>query len=381
MATDPTSDDDSDDVSIDGQERGVAVQVRNLSKRFGEVVALDDVSFDIRDGEFFTLLGPSGSGKSTLLRIVAGLEPASSGEVRIDGSDMARVPPEKRPTNMVFQHLALFPHKNVYENLEFGLKMQGVGSAKRRERADEMLGVIELEGAGEKHVDELSGGEQQRIALGRALLANPKILLLDEPLASLDRNLKEEMQLELRRIHEELGSTFLYVTHDQDVALTASDRVAVIDDGTIVQIGTPHELYETPATAFVADFIGDTNLFTGRVVGGDGDRSTIETDAGLRIVVRAEDGESLADGSSVRISLRPEEVEIGERAADPENWFEGTINERVYRGDRTRYEVAVGDTVLLVQRTRRKEDTESLDAGDEVAVGWNASDGYLVEVG
>lgn len=358
----------------------VAVRISDLSKYFGDLRALEDVSFEIREGEFFTILGPSGSGKSTLLRIVAGLEAATSGTVTIGDRDMARVPPERRPTNMVFQHLALFPHKNVYDNLEFGLKMQGIEAAKRRQRADEMLAVLGLEDAGEKHVDELSGGEQQRIALGRSLLANPNILLLDEPLSSLDRNLRDEMQLELRRIHEELGSTFLYVTHDQSVALTASDRVAVIDQGRIVQIGTPQELYEQPANAFVADFIGDTNLLDGEVMDRDGERLTIETDDGLEVVVDAADADDAGDARRVWLSLRPEDVEIGERATDHENCYAGEIDERVYRGDRTRYEVAVGETVLLVQRTRRKGDTERFEAGDAVDVGWNPADGYLVEV-
>lgn len=354
----------------------IAVQVRNLTKRYGELEAVKDVSFDIREGEFFTILGPSGSGKSTLLRMLAGLEEATEGTVTINGRDMAKVPPEKRPTNMIFQHLALFPHKNVYQNLEFGLKMQGVDASDRRARADDMLEVLGLAGYGDNAIDELSGGEQQRIALGRSLLTNPEILLLDEPLSSLDRKLKEEMQLELRRIHDELESTFLYVTHDQDVALTAADRVAVINDGDLVQVGTPTELYETPANRFVAEFIGDTNFFVGEVVATDGDRVSIETEEGLRMTVTS--GREIGEGSGVQLSIRPEELLIGEEATGLANVYEGTVTERIYRGDRTRYVVAVDDRELLIQRSRRKDDRE-FDTGDAVSVGLEATGGYLIE--
>jgi spermidine/putrescine transport system ATP-binding protein len=354
-----------------------AVRIRNVTKEFDDVTAVDDVSFDIREREFFTLLGPSGSGKSTLLQILAGLLDATSGEVTINGRDMARVPPEKRPTNMIFQQLALFPHKSVYENLEFGLKMQGVSKDERRNRADEMLDILGLAGQGDKGVDELSGGEQQRVALGRSLLANPEILMLDEPLSSLDRKLKEEMQLELRRIHSELESTFLYVTHDQDVALTASDRIAVIDDGELVQVGTPRELYEEPASQFVAEFIGDTNYFAGQVVAVGDDGLTIETTEGLRFTAPEHSGS--ATGSRFELSLRPETVAMGEEASGLDNRFEGTIVERIYRGDRTRYVVAVEEIELLIQRPRRTSE-EVFSTDESVVIGWDKAAGYPVEV-
>lgn len=353
----------------------VAVRIDNLTKRYGDLVAVDGVAFDILEGEFFTILGPSGSGKSTLLRMLAGLEDATEGTVMINGRDMAGVPPEKRPTNMIFQHLALFPHKNVYENLEFGLKMQGVGSGKRRERADEMLEILGLEYFGDNAIEELSGGEQQRIALGRSLLTDPEILLLDEPLSSLDRKLKEEMQLELRRIHDEIESTFLYVTHDQDVALTASDRVAVINNGELIQVGTPQELYETPVSRFVAEFIGDTNFFVCEVTSSDGNRHTMETADGLRMTVVA-DGE-FHTGDRGQLSLRPEELSMGEDTEGLGNVYNGLVEERVYRGDRTRYVVAVDEIELLVQRSRQKEERE-FDIGDAVRVGWNEGAGYLI---
>ena len=354
----------------------VAVRIKDLTKRYGDLVAVDGVSFDIREREFFTILGPSGSGKSTLLRMLAGLEDATEGTVVINGRDMAGVPPEKRPTNMIFQHLALFPHKNVYENLEFGLKMQGVGHDRRRERADEMLDILGLGDYGDNDIDELSGGEQQRIALGRSLLTNPEILLLDEPLSSLDRKLKEEMQLELRRIHDELESTFLYVTHDQDVALTASDRVAVINDGELIQVGTPQELYETPVSRFVAEFIGDTNFFVCAVTGADENRLTMETADGLQMSVVA--GGDLDVDDQAQLSLRPEELSMGEAAQDLGNVYDGVVKERVYRGDRTRYVVAVNGVELLVQRGRRKGEQE-FNIGDAVRVGWNEGAGYVIE--
>lgn len=353
----------------------VAIRVEDLTKRFGDLVAIKDISFDIYDHEFFTILGPSGSGKSTLLRTIAGLEDATTGTILIKNQDMTGVPPEQRPTNMIFQHLALFPHKNVYENLEFGLKMQGVDKAVRRDRADEMLDLLGLSGYGENAIDELSGGEQQRIALGRSLLTNPEILLLDEPLSSLDRKLKEEMQLELRRIHEELDSTFLYVTHDQDVALTASDRVAVVNEGELVQVGTPADLYETPANRFVAEFIGDTNFLTGDLIDRDEDHVTIETSNGLEIVIKIDSQASVDE--FVELSLRPEAIAIGSAVTAPQNTYQGTVLERVYRGDRTRYVVDVDGHELLVQRSRRESD-ESINIDDTVTVGWPADAGYVL---
>lgn len=352
-----------------------AVEIRNVTKEFDGLTAVQDVTFDIREGEFFTILGPSGSGKSTLLRILAGLLDATAGDVYINEQNMGRVPPEKRPTNMIFQHLALFPHKNVYQNLSFGLKMQGVGKSERRARADDMLAVLGLDGYGEKDITELSGGEQQRIALGRSLLANPEILLLDEPLSSLDRRLKEEMQLELRRIHTELESTFLYVTHDQDVALTASDRIAVINEGELVQVGTPQELYEEPASRFVAEFIGETNVFAGEVVSDEHGAPAVETTDGLRLLI---DNTEVKPGTDVELSLRPEEIVIGEDAADLHNVFEGTVTERVYRGDRTRYVVVVNGVDLLVQRSGRTHD-RGFDTNDRVTVGWEKTAGYPIE--
>ena len=351
----------------------VAVAVDNLRKEFGELTAVDGVSFTIRDGEFFTLVGPSGCGKTTLLRMLAGLEDETAGSISIDGSDMTAVPPEKRPTSMVFQDLALFPFRNVFENLTFGLKMQGESRDVRRERAEEMLNVLDLQGYADSEIEELSGGEQQRIALGRSLLTEPDLLLLDEPLSSLDVKLRKEMQLELRRIHEDLESTFFYVTHDQEVALTASDRIGVMNDGRLVQVGTPREVYEEPATPFVAEFIGDTNLFEGVIDGANG--TSVETDSGLEIV--AADRDDLPDSGKVFVSVRPERIIVSESSVDADNSFEGTVADRIYQGDDITYEVTVGDVRLQAEQPVADND-ELLKRGETVSIRFDRESAYVI---
>jgi len=349
-----------------------AIEIDNLRKEYDTVKAVKDVSFSVRQGEFFTLVGPSGSGKTTLLRLLAGLEAETSGTVHIDGQDMTNVPPEQRPTNMVFQDLALFPFKNVYENLSFGLKMDGVGKKKRRERADEMLKILDLEGYGEKKVGELSGGEQQRVALGRSLLTEPDVLLLDEPLSSLDVKLRKEMQLELRRIHEDLESTFFYVTHDQEVALTASDRIGIMNEGEIIQIGTPQEVYEEPANSFVAQFIGDTNLWNGILV--DGDSDAVETDSGLRLSVA--DSKDQLSGDRVSVSVRPERINIAESLTN-DNVLEATVKEQIYKGDDIIYEVDTEGGEVMVQQSA-KESTDLYERGDSVTIGFDGESIHLI---
>lgn len=349
-----------------------AIEIEDLRKEYDSIVAVRDVSFSVRQGEFFTLVGPSGSGKTTLLRLLAGLEEKTSGTVHIDGRNMADVPPEQRPTNMVFQDLALFPFKNVYENLSFGLKMDGVGKEERRARADEMLTTLDLEGYGDKKVKELSGGEQQRIALGRSLLTEPDVLLLDEPLSSLDVKLRKEMQLELRRIHQDLESTFFYVTHDQEVALTASDRIGVMNEGELIQIGTPQEVYEEPATSFVAQFIGDTNLWTGTVT--DENSGMVETNSGLRFSVV--ENENRPAGTPVSISVRPEQINIAQSLSD-DNVLEATVKDQIYQGDDIIYEVdAEGGEVMI--RQSAKESTNLYEPGDSVDIGFDRKSVHLI---
>lgn len=352
-----------------------AIEISSLRKEYDTVEAVKDVSFSVHQGEFFTLVGPSGSGKTTLLRLLSGLEAETSGTVHIDGRDMSGVPPEQRPTNMVFQDLALFPFKNVYDNLSFGLKMEGVGGQKRRERADEMLNTLDLEGYGEKKVGELSGGEQQRIALGRSLLTEPDVLLLDEPLSSLDVKLRKEMQLELRRIHEDLESTFFYVTHDQEVALTASDRIGIMNEGEIVQIGTPQEVYERPATSFVAQFIGDTNLWDGTVA--TGESGVVETDSGLRLSVP--DEKNQLSGPRVSVSVRPERIDIAE-SVDDDNVLEATVKEQIYQGDDIVYGVETEGGEVMVRQSA-KESTDLYGRGESVTIGFDRGSIHLIPEG
>jgi len=346
-----------------------ALDAEELRKEFDDLTAVDGVSFSIEQGEFFTLVGPSGCGKTTLLRMLSGLEEPTSGTVRIDGADTTRLPAERRPTSMVFQDLALFPHKDVLGNVCFGLKMQGIARSEREERGREMLELLGLGGYADNAIEELSGGERQRVALGRSLLTEPDLLLLDEPLASLDVKLRREMQLELRRIHDDLGSTFLYVTHDQQVALTASDRIGVMNDGNLVQVGTPQEVYEEPATPFVAEFIGETNLWAG-----DCEDGVVATDEGLEIA--AGRGDTTTDGR-VHVSVRPERIDIAADPVEADNAFEGTVADRIYEGDDITYQVAVNDTDLQVEQPA-KESRGLFEPGDSVGVGFDRDNAYVV---
>src|SRR3982751_4081363 len=242
-----------------------AVRVKGLSKHFGEVRAVDDLDLEITDGEFFSMLGPSGSGKTTVLRLVAGFERPTAGRVLLGDEDVTDLPPHRRDVNTVFQDYALFPHMDVLTNVEYGLRVKGVDRKERRRRAEEALGSVRPEGFGKRRPTQLSGGQRQRVALARALVNRPKVLLLDEPLGALDLKLRREMQLELKQIQRDVGITFVFVTHDQDEALTMSDRIAVFNDGRIEQVGTPEQVYEQPSTPFVAGFVGTSNLLTGDV--------------------------------------------------------------------------------------------------------------------
>jgi len=349
-----------------------SVRINNLTKKFSDLIAVNSVSFEIEDGEFFTLVGPSGCGKTTLLRMLAGLETATDGSIVVGDQDITNVPAEKRPTSMVFQHLALFPYKNVYENLTFGLKMQGISETERRERASEMLSVLGLEEYGNNEIEELSGGEQQRVALGRSLLPEPDILLLDEPLASLDVKLRKEMQLELRRVHSDLRSTFFYVTHDQQVALTASDRIGVMRDGNIIQVGTPREIYEEPATPFVAEFIGESNLRYGQL--SYESESVIYTDEGHTI--RVSDRQNLAEGD-VCLSIRPEQITIAAEPIDADNVFEGAVVDRIYQGEDIVYQVNLDDDQFRVHQPA-KESRTAFEEGEAAYIGWNIESAYVI---
>ena len=284
------------------------ISMQNVCKSFGKVRALHDVSLDIERGEFFSLLGASGSGKTTLLRMIAGFEPMTSGEIMIDGQPMGDVPPHKRPINMVFQNYAIFPHLNVQDNIAYGLRKLGLTGAKRTEMVNEMLDLIALPGYGDRRSTQLSGGQMQRVALARALILKPKVLLLDEPLGALDKQLREQMQLELRSLQQKLGITFVLVTHDQEEALTLSDRIAVMSDGEVIQVDTPSGLYDRPRSRAIASFIGNMNFFDA-IVHKSTDGVTAEVASLGRIAVDAP-APHHANGDHGVIAIRPEGFEI-----------------------------------------------------------------------
>jgi spermidine/putrescine transport system ATP-binding protein len=349
------------------------LELRDVTKRFGAVTAVDGVSLEIRRGEFFSLLGPSGCGKSTTLRMIAGFTEPTSGEIRLRGRSQVRVPAYRRQTNMVFQHLALFPHMNVADNIGFGLRMKGVERSEAAQRVEAILRLVELGGFGARRVHELSGGQQQRVAIARALVNEPAVLLLDEPLGALDLKLRLQMQAELKAIQHRVGATFVYVTHDQGEALMMSDRIAVMHRGIVAQLGTSEEIYSRPRTEFVATFIGDTNLLRGTIRGAAG-AAVLETQ-GLR--VRLAD-RAPAEGTAASLSVRFERVRVGAAAGGCDNHFTGHVAEVIFLGALVRYRVRLpGGTDIVAQVPN--VGTAPLQPGAETDVGWNASDGVLLE--
>jgi spermidine/putrescine transport system ATP-binding protein len=333
-----------------------------------------DVNLSIADGEFFSLLGPSGCGKTTTLRMIAGFVEPDEGRILLHGGDVTNVPPNKRPVNMVFQQYALFPHMSVYDNVAFGLSVKRVPRSEHRSRIEELLRVVSLEGYESRKPRQLSGGQQQRVALARALVNRPAALLLDEPLGALDVKLRKQMQLELKRIQHELGTTFVYVTHDQEEALAMSDRIAVMDAGRVEQIGSPREVYEQPATPFVADFIGSLNAVEIRVdevVGGYGIARLGERD---RIVVPVEAGTSA--GAELRVAVRPEHVQLA-GAGENGSRLSGTVADIVYLGMYTQIHV---DTAVgrVVSHRLADEPLEGLERGGAVELAWDADDSYVL---
>jgi spermidine/putrescine transport system ATP-binding protein len=314
-------------------EPSVAIAVEDVSKSFGKSHAVRGVSLAIRQGEFFSMLGPSGCGKTTTLRMIAGFEVPDEGRILLEGRDVTSVLPSRRPVNMVFQQYALFPHMSIYDNVTFGLKVKSVPRKEHDGRVREILRVVELEGLERRRPRQLSGGQQQRVALARALVNRPAALLLDEPLGALDVKLRKQMQLELKRIQHELGTTFVYVTHDQEEALAMSDRIAVMNHGVVEQIGDPREIYEHPATAFVADFIGSLNALEFRVDDVVGGYAVMRLDEGQRVVVPV--GSDTRTGNTFRVAVRPERVQltVGDASAvEGGSRLDGTVEEVVYLG-------------------------------------------------
>lgn len=316
------------------------ISIRNVDKFFGTFQAVDGVSMDIARGEFFSLLGASGCGKTTLLRMLAGFESTSAGEISIDGQSMADVPPHHRPVNMVFQSYAIFPHLNVADNIAYGLRKQKLPRAKRMEMVEEMLDLIKLPGYGGRKANELSGGQRQRIALARALILRPKVLLLDEPLGALDKQLREQMQLELRALQRQVGITFVFVTHDQEEALTLSDRIAVMQGGKVLQVDTPAGLYETPKTREVASFIGNMNFFRG-TVRRNGSASAAVDAEGLGTIPVPLDQLTKPDGARVQIALRPEKFALSETRPESGPAVEGAIANTAYLGERSHHYIRI----------------------------------------
>ena len=332
------------------------LSIRGVSKQFGLFTAVDGIDLDIFRGELFCLLGASGCGKSTLLRILAGFEVPTAGEIRLDGQDMSTVPPHRRPTNMMFQSYALFPHMTVEKNVMYGLLREGMGRAAARERAQEMLRLVKLEKFDTRKPHQLSGGQRQRVALARALVKQPKLLLLDEPLGALDKKLREETQFELVRIQETLGTTFIVVTHDQEEAMTIATRIGVMRDGRIVQVGEPREIYEAPESRFVADFIGSVNLFEGRVEAVAPDAMRVLTADLGPVTLRPLAGLTL--GQTVWIALRPERLALGHAEPAAPNRFRALVEDVGYMGQLSVYRLRLpgGRLVQATLSSRAMED-------------------------
>lgn len=350
-----------------------AVEITEVTKRFGDVVAVDNIDLSIADGEFFAMLGPSGCGKTTTLRMIAGLDFPTQGSLKIFGDEVGTLPPNKRPVNTVFQNYALFPHMTVRDNVSFGLRMQGVDKSQAGRRADEMIDLVQLAGMAGRKPSQLSGGQQQRVALARALVNRPKVLLLDEPLGALDLKLRQEMQTELKSLQRELGVSFVFVTHDQEEALTMSDRIAVMGDGKLLQVGSPEDLYARPASKFVADFIGQTNLIEATVA----DSSTVVLANGIKLKAPS----PYSAGTAVSMSLRPESIQIGARGDVPAvhqaTSLEGVVSKATYLGHSMVYEVNV-DWIELEVRSPMMVPESRLRAGDEVAIWWDRTADWLV---
>ncbi len=360
------------------------IQIRGVTKSYGKVLAVDNVSLDIVAGEFFVLLGPSGCGKTTLLRMIAGFEVPTSGQIIIDGQDMAGIPPNQRPINMVFQSYAVFPHMTVADNVAYGLKIAGVGRAERETRVREALGLVKLDGFEDRKPDQMSGGQRQRVALARSLVMRPKVLLLDEPLSALDAKLRAQMQFELSDLQEQVGITFVTVTHDQDEALSMASRIAVINKGEVAQLAPPADLYEYPSNRFVADFVGSVNIFAGKLTLDEPDRAAVACpDIGN---IYLNHGVTGAHGSEVWVALRPEKIYLhvpgagkavsaaAQDAPEGHNFARGTIKGMSYLGDVTLFEIRLDNGALIrVSRPNlSRRDQEDFTWDDKVSMHWRS---------
>ena len=360
------------------------ISIRNVSKRFGAVSAVDNVSLEIMPGEFFVLLGPSGCGKTTLLRMIAGFELPSEGQILIDGQDMASVPPNRRPVNMVFQSYAVFPHMTVTQNVGYGLKIAGVVATERAARVEEALELVKLGGYGNRRPDQLSGGQRQRVALARSLVMRPKVLLLDEPLSALDAKLRAQMQFELAELQHKIGITFVTVTHDQDEALSMADRIAVLNKGEVAQLAPPNDLYEFPANRFVADFVGSVNIFRGTLAQDEADHAAVDCEGLGRVYLSH--GVTGAAGGEVWVALRPEKIYLhvagkGDAvrsaaldAPEGHNYARGTIRGMSYLGDITVFEIELdsGATIRVSRPNLSRSAQKDFTWDDRVSMHWRS---------
>ena len=390
---------------------GSQVKIDHVSKEFGDFIALNDINFTINQGEFFTLLGPSGCGKTTLLRIIAGFENPDDGAVLFDDTNVVGLPPNKRHSNTVFQSYALFPHMTVFENVAFSLRLKKVDNATVEEKVRKYLSLVQLEEHMYKKPNQLSGGQRQRVAIARALINEPKVLLLDEPLSALDAKLRSSLLVELDRLHDKIGITFIFVTHDQSEALAVSDRIAIMNKGNVLQIGTPFEVYESPATQFVAQFIGETNLFESTVVKCEGYKAktgeeymvTLNTPAlGMQAQLTGDtqatkeedknilvtDYEHTDEGQKVAFTIRPEKIRITLEEPNVNgrkdiNVFKGVVEEPVYTGFQSKFYIKLEKTGTIVkvfkQHTNYLDDGPEIQWNDTVYMSWSAEDGYIVE--
>jgi len=348
----------------------VIVRFQAVEKTYdGRSNVVERLDLDIYKGEFLTLLGPSGSGKTTTLLMLAGFEAATSGDITLNNRSLNNVPPFKRDMGIVFQNYALFPHKTVFQNIAFPLVQRRVTKAEIAERVASALAMVELGNLGDRRPNQLSGGQQQRVALARALVFEPQLVLMDEPLGALDKQLREQMQIEIKHLHDALGMTVVYVTHDQGEALTMSDRVAILNDGVIQQIDTPHEVYENPANAFVANFIGENNNLEGWIESVDGDYRSVRLATGETVVARATRAGSV--GAPVLLSVRPERLEINPVGTELANRFKGSVLEVIYFGDHKRVRLAMVDREDFTARIPASAPTSTLMPGQEVEVAWS----------